>query len=145
MKELAIVTYIKAYGLDKAIIDFELKCKEYDKKVLLKYNQIDSDMSKEEVQDCRGLILEKDTWKVMSLAFRKFFNSAEGHASRVDYLTAWIWEKCDGSLIQLYWDWNEGKWFAGTTGMAEAEGEVNDKANTSFAKLFWETIATYEW
>jgi len=144
-KELAIVTYIEKHGLDKAIVDFELKCKEYDNKVLLKYNQIDSDMSKEEVQDCRGLILEKDTWKVMSLAFRKFFNSAETQAAKVNYDTALIWEKCDGSLIQVYWDWNKKEWFAGTSGMAEAEGEVNDKPNTSFAKLFWDTMKTYEW
>ena len=145
MKELAIVTYIKLYGLDKAIIAFDLKCKEYEDKVLLKYNQIESDMSKVEVQDCRGVILERDTWKVMSLAFRKFFNSAEGHASKIDWDTALIWEKCDGSLIQVYWDWHKSLWLAGTSGMAEAEGEVNDKPNTSFAKLFWDTMATYEW
>jgi hypothetical protein len=30
-----------------------------------------------EMQECR-LILELDTWKVMSLAFKKFFNSEEG-------------------------------------------------------------------
>jgi len=135
MKELAIVTYIKAHGLDKAVKDFQLKVKDYDQKVLLKYDQIASQMGFEEVQDCRGLILEKGTWKVMSLAFRKFFNSAEGHASKIDWSTAHILEKCDGSLIQLYWDWNQDKWCAGTSGMAEAEGEVNDKPNTSFSDL----------
>jgi hypothetical protein len=145
MKELSIVTYIKIHGLDKTIIDFDLKCKEYDDKILLKYNQIDSDMSKEEVQDCRGLILERETWKVMSLAFRKFFNSAEINAAKIKYPLAFIYEKCDGSLIQVYWDWNQGKWFAGTSGMAEAEGEVNEKPNTTFAKLFWDTMKTYEW
>ena len=143
MKELAIVTYIKAHGLDKAVKDFQLKVKDYDQKVLLKYDQIASQMGFEEVQDCRGLILEKGTWKVMSLAFRKFFNSAEGHASKIDWSTAHILEKCDGSLIQLYWDWNQDKWCAGTSGMAEAEGEVNDKPNTSFSDLFWSTIKTY--
>lgn len=44
------------------------------------------------------------------------------------------------SLIQLYWDWNKEDWCVGTTGMAEAEGEVNNKPNTTFADLFWETI-----
>jgi len=143
MKELAIVTYIKTHGLDKAVKDFQLKVKDYDKKILLKYDQIASQMGLAEVQDCRGLILEKGTWKVMSLAFRKFFNSAEGHASKIDWKTAYIYEKCDGSLIQLYWDWNQEKWMVGTSGMAEAEGEVNDKPNTSFSDLFWNTIKLY--
>ena len=143
MKELAIVTYIKANGLASAIKEFKLKCKVYDKKILLKYDQIASQMGFEEVQDCRGLILENDTWKVMSLAFRKFFNSAEGNAHKIDWLTAYIFEKCDGSLIQLYWDWHKDMWMVGTSGMAEAEGEVNDKPNTSFSDLFWSTISTY--
>jgi hypothetical protein len=143
MKELSIVTYIKENGLDNAIKEFNLKSKDYGYKVLLKYDQIASQMGFSEVQDCRGLILEKGTWKVMSLAFRKFFNSAEGHAHKIDWLTAYIYEKCDGSLIQLYWDWHKGKWMVGTSGMAEAEGEVNDKPNTSFSDLFWNTIKTY--
>jgi len=142
--ELSIVTYIKEHGLDDAVKTFKLKAKDYGYKVLLKYDQIDSDMSLSEVQDCRGLILEKDTWKVMSLAFRKFFNSAEGHASKIDWGSAYIFEKCDGSLIQLYWDWVAEKWCAGTSGMAEGEGEVNDKPNTTFAALFWDVLNTYE-
>jgi hypothetical protein len=38
-------------------------------------------MALPEMQECRGLILELDTWKVMSLAFKKFFNSEEGNAN----------------------------------------------------------------
>ena len=143
-KELSIVTFIKAHGLDKAVKNFKLKMKDYGHKVLLKYDQIESDMSLSEVQECRGLILEKDTWKVLSLAFKKFFNSAEGHAVRIDWDTAWIFEKLDGSLIQLYWDWVTEKWCAGTSGMAEGEGEVNEKPNTTFSGLFWDVLNTYE-
>lgn len=141
--ELSIVTYIKEHGLEDAIKTFKLKSKDYGYKILLKYDQIDSDMSLSEVQDCRGLILEVGTWKVMSLAFRKFFNSAETQAAKIDWDTAYIFEKSDGSLIQLYWDWVAKKWCAGTSGMAEAEGEVNDKPNTSFSDLFWSTMSKY--
>jgi len=145
MKELAIVTYIKKFGLAKAIDEFKLKCKVHEHKILLKYDQLESDMSKEEVQDCRGLILEKDTWKVMSLAFRKFFNSAEVHAAKINWHSAFVYEKMDGSMIQVYWDWHKNTWFAGTSGMGEGDGEVNEKPNTSFNKLFWDTISKYEW
>lgn len=142
--ELSIVKYIKEYGLDKTVKDFKLKMKDYGYKILLKYDQIESDMSFQEVQECRGLILEKGTWRVFSLAFKKFFNSAEGHASKIDWDTAIIFEKVDGSLIQLYWDWVTEEWCAGTSGMANGEGEVNEKPNTTFAGLFWDVINTYE-
>ena len=139
--ELSIVKYIKEHGLDNAVHTFKLKCKDYGHKILLKYDQLESDSSFQEVRECRGLILEKGTWKVMSLAFTRFFNSAETHAPKIDWETACVMEKADGSLIQVYWDWVTEKWCAGTSGMANGEGEVNDKPNTSFANLFWETIA----
>jgi hypothetical protein len=137
---LAIVNYIKKNGLEKAISEFKLVCKEYEHKILLKYNQIESDMSIAEVQDCRGLILEKGTWDVMSLAFRKFFNSAEIHADKIDWNTAHILNKEDGTMIQVYYDWHDMTWYAATTGTANGEGEVNNKYGTTFNQLFWETV-----
>lgn len=139
---LAIQKYIVENGLEKTIKDFKLKFRDYENKILLKYDQLVSPtlMALPEMQDCRGLVLEKDTWKVMSLAFRKFFNSEEGNAHKIDWLTACILEKLDGTLIQLYYDWNKETWFAGTTGTAEGEGEVNNKNGTTFNDLFWETL-----
>jgi hypothetical protein len=133
---LAIQKYLKENGLEKTVADFKLIMRHYGHKVLLKYNQIESDFSKEEVRDCRGLILENNTWNVMSLAFRKFFNAEEGHAAKIDWFTAKILEKIDGSLIQVYWDWVVEKWCVGTTGTAEGEGDVNGGSRT-FADLFW--------
>lgn len=139
---LAIQNYIAKHGIDKAISDFKLKTREYDNKILLKYDQLVSPtlMGLPEMQDCRGLILEKGTWKVMSLAFRKFFNSEEGNAAKIDWNTAHVLEKLDGTLIQVYWDWYKNTWFAGTTGTAEGEGEVNNKTGTTFNDLFWDTV-----
>lgn len=139
---LAIQKYIAKHGLEKTIADFKLKFKEYEGKILLKYDQLVSPtlMGLPEMQDCRGLILEMDTWKVMSLAFRKFFNSQEGNAAKIDWNTASILEKLDGTMIQVYWDWNKKVWFAATTGTAEGEGEVNNKMGTTFNELFWDTL-----
>jgi hypothetical protein len=137
---LEIVNYIKAHGLDKTLKDFRLKSRVYDNKVLIKYDQIESPMGERIVQEARGIILEKDTWKVMSLPFYKFFNNGEGHAAKIDWNTAHILEKLDGSLITLYWDWNKNKWFAATTGTAEGEGEVNNKMGTTFNDLFWSVV-----
>lgn len=140
MKELALIKFIKVNGLAKAITEFKLTCKVYENKILLKYSQIDSPMGFAETQDARGIILEKDTWKVMCLTFQKFFNAEEGHAAKIDWDTAHVLKKEDGSLMQLYWDWHKEKWYVGTSGMAEGEGEINNRPNTTFAQLFWETI-----
>lgn len=139
---LAIQNYIAKHGIDKAISDFKLKTRDYENKILLKYDQLVSPtlMAFPEMQDCRGLVLEKGTWKVMSLAFRKFFNSQEGNAAKINWDTASVLEKLDGTLIQVYWDWHKNTWFAGTTGTAEGEGEVNNKMGTTFNDLFWDTV-----
>jgi hypothetical protein len=139
---LQIQKYIKEHGLDKAVRVFQLKTREYEHKVLLKYDQLVSPtlMANIEVQECRGLILEKGTWNVMSLAFTKFFNSEEGNAAKIDWDTAHVLEKLDGTMIQVYWDWHANKWFAATTGTAEGEGEVNNKNGTTFNDLFWDTV-----
>lgn len=44
------------------------------------------------------------------------------------------------SMIQVYWDWTNKEWYAGTTGTAEGEGEVNNKMGTTFNSLFWDTV-----
>ena len=139
---LAIQKYLSANGLAKAIQAFNLKIKVYNNKILLKYDQLSSPtlMANPEVQECRGIILEKDTWKLMSLAFVKFFNSEEGNAHKIDWDTAHVLEKLDGSCIQVYYDWTTDAWFAATTGTAEGEGEVNNKLGTTFNQLFWAVV-----
>ena len=139
---LAIQKYLRTHGLEKTIKDFSLKTREYEHKILLKYDQLVSPtlMSLPEMQDCRGIILEKGTWNVMSLAFRKFFNSEEGNAAKIDWNTAQVLEKLDGTMIQVYYDWHDMTWYAGTTGTANGEGEVNNKNGTKFNELFWDTV-----
>lgn len=137
---LKIVEHIKEFGLNFTLDKFNLKIRDYEHKILIKYDQISSPMSEQIVREARGLILEKDTWKVLSLPFYKFFNSAEGHAATIDWNTAHILEKMDGTMIQVYWDWTKNIWWAATTGTAEGEGEVNNKDNTTFNNLFWKTV-----
>lgn len=140
MGKLKIQTYIEIHGIDKAILDFKLKAKWYVDRVLLKYDQLVSPtiMALQEVQECRGLILEKDTWKVLSCSFFKFFNAGEGNAHKIDWNTAHVLEKLDGSLLTLYF--YDGIWCTATTGTAFGEGEVNNKNGTTFSDLFWKIV-----
>jgi hypothetical protein len=137
---LAIVDFIRKNGLAEAIKEFKIKVKVYENKLHLKYDQIESNMSLKEVQECRGLILHKESLEVMSMSFFKFFNHGEGNAVTIDWETARILDKVDGSMMQVYWDPYDKKWYAATTGTAEGEGEVNNKSGTTFNELFWQTI-----
>lgn len=140
MKELAIVKYIKENGFEEAIKAFNLKTSYGDRKVLLKYDQIESPKHLQEVKECRGLILELDTFKVMAMPFIRFFNYGESCADNIDWESANIFDKVDGSLMILYFDWNLSKWCVASSGQVDASGEVNNAFNSTFSELFWKTI-----
>ena len=138
---LKIQEYILKHGLEKTLEVFKLKIREYPTKILLKYNQLVSPtiMALPEVQECRGLILERGSWRVLSMGFKKFFNAEEGNAHKIDWDTAHVLAKIDGSLVSLYF--YNGVWCTATTGTALGEGEVNNKLGTTFNQLFWNTVA----
>ena len=135
---LAIQKYIHENGLQKTVADFSLILKENGDLILLKYNQIDSDFSKEEVQDCRGLILHKDTYEVVSMSFRRFFNYGETQAHTINWDTANILEKLDGSIISLYFYNNE--WITATSGTIDGNTPVGSYEIITFSRLFWKAI-----
>lgn len=141
--ELQIVKYLKEHGLDKTVSDFKLKCREYPHKVILKYDQLNSSYENPEVCEARGLVLEKGTWRVLSLAYEKFFNVEEGYAAKIDWESAIVMEKCDGSLITLYYDDVINEWCTATTGTANGEGDVNSQLGFNFSDLFWQTAKKY--
>lgn len=137
---LAIQKYIYEHGLEKAVSDFKLVLKDYPHKVLLKYDQIESSMQHEEVRDCRGLVLDKKDYSVMSLGFRKFFNLGEGHAAKINWNDCVVYKKLDGTFIHLYWDQYLNRWEVGTTGTADGVTPVNNKPDMTFRDLFIDTF-----
>lgn len=75
--------------------------------VMFKYNQLESDFNYELVRECRGLILNEDTFEVVSYPFNKFGNKfgdgTEGlWVDDIDWKDhPYVLEKCDGSLIKV--------------------------------------------
>lgn len=138
MTTLLTQTYLREYGaagLDRLAADYAIKVRRSDDgRVLLKYDQIASPLAEPMVQECRGLVLAADDWRVLSWPFRKFFNHGEGHAAPIDSATARAEEKVDGTCCTLYW-WR-GEWRVQTLGMLDAEGSINADSRT-FADLFW--------
>jgi hypothetical protein len=108
---------------------------------LLKYSQIDSDFHNELVRECRGLIVDSEL-KPVCVPFFKFGNYGEPYADAIDWMTARVEEKIDGSLIKV---WNYGgTWMVSTNGTIFAhktllggEDEAGIPLNTgSYGELF---------
>jgi len=136
----ALQVFLQAGGtLNDLLSQYAIKAsrhRTYPHLVLFKYNQIDSPFAEPIVQSARGTILdESDNWDIVSRPFDKFFNYVEGLAAEIDWSTARVQEKVDGSLCCLYF--YDGKWNVQTSGMPDAIGAVNGMG-LSFAELFWQ-------
>lgn len=117
--------------------------------VLFKYD-VKAPFGEPIVQECRGIVLdESDGWNVVSRAFDKFFNHGEGHAARIDWSTARVQEKLDGSLCVMYH--YAGEWHVATSGSPDASGQVRQAGVRgpmgyglkTFADYFWETFRAH--
>ena len=111
--------------------------------VQLSYSQRESDMANAIVQECRGLILDARTFEVVSWPFEKFFNADEPNGAKVrrnfDWSTAKVFEKCDGSLMTLYW--YGGSWNVASSSLPAADGQLPFGDEENFADLFWRAFA----
>lgn len=128
MKQLEVINFIKTHPDWEQILSgppyfIQIKWGErlFEGLVLLKYNQIDSDLSINIVQECRGLILDlKDDWRVVRLSFKKFFNWGEKNAADIDWYSARVQAKLDGSLLSAAWWPREKAWIVSTNGTINA-------------------------
>ncbi|MFA7218902.1 MAG: RNA ligase [Synergistaceae bacterium] len=154
--------YLREKGLKSLIDEFHIDVREYDDRIVLNYDQIESPRFHPICDECRALILRKSDWSVMARSFDRFYNWGEGVEDRVlkenplmqritiDPFSSTIYdgnnkfmpfplqnslvqEKLDGSLISVYWDGED--WCASTRKMAHAEGQTN--FGTTFSEIFW--------
>lgn len=110
--------------------------KQYPNLVSFKYDILNSPMSDPIVQSARGIVLNINDWSIVSWPFEKFWNHGEPLAAQIDWDTARVQEKLDGSLIHMYH--YDGKWQVASSGSPDAGGSVGDLGMT-FAELFWQT------
>ena len=99
---------------------------------LFMYNHYDSDMNEPIVQEARGCIFREDT--CVCRAMDKFFNYGEPQAAQIDWSSAKVLEKIDGSLMKVWHD--KGQWHLSSNGMIDAFEDV-------FGKLFEKALREY--
>jgi hypothetical protein len=112
--------------------------------VTLKYNQIESPMHEPIVQECRGMVVCAATNRVLAHPYNKFWNHGDALAAQIDWATARVLEKLDGSLMILYWNPRRNRWQVASSGSPTAGGPFSDamlfERQLTFHDVFWENF-----
>lgn len=98
---------------------------------------IDCDFADPIVQEARGIIIDLETLNVVCWPFRKFGNYNESYADKIDWNTARVQDKIDGSIIKMWWNRTTGRWQFSTNGTINAETTL---ANQMTQETFLDVI-----
>lgn len=136
---MKVIEFIKNNGLEALTEQFAISVKYVDDLIVLNYNQIDSPKTDPIVMECRSLILEAGTLKVVSRSFDRFFNYGEALnvMPEIDWQRAVAYEKVDGSLIKIYN--HAGHWYISTKGTAYGDSDCMGYGIT-FAELVYKAL-----
>lgn len=114
--------------------------------VLFMYTLGLTDFSVPLCQECRGIILDElNDFKPMCVPFYKFFNFGEPYAAEIDWDSAEVQEKIDGSLCKI-WYGREGELVLSTNGSIYADKTecINIyEDNITFGNLIREALPAY--
>lgn len=123
---------------------YNLKIKEDGPYVMFSYDQIRSDFNNPIVREARGIIFRTGQWEApVCWSFNKFFNAQETFADKIDWSTAFVSEKVDGSIVRIWWDWSSG-WHISTNGTIDAfKAELNDIKMPTFGHCFENALGKY--
>ena len=128
MQKLQVLKFIENNNDWKELLSkepYNLKIVRDGNNVMLKYNQLTSDFSNSIVKECRGLIIQRNKENKFIPAcvpFFKFMNAEEPNSDldKIDWKTASVQEKVDGSLMKIWYDTNNQKWMISTNGTIDA-------------------------
>lgn len=102
--------------------------------IIFKYNQISSDFSIPLVREARGIIFREKDWECVCHPFNKFGNYGESYCPEIDWSTASVQEKVDGSLLKIWFD--NDWWYISTNSTIDAfKAELNSVKYKNFGEL----------
>jgi hypothetical protein len=141
--ELAVQNYLRNLNcsnpvdaIEKLHHQFNISVGWSDSLVILNYSMIESTNSEIE-NDCRALILDiSDNFNVVFRAFSRFFNYGEKFAAKIDWDSAEVLEKMDGSLVGVFNYKNQ--WRICTRKTIDAKGDLGIFG--TFADSIWKLI-----
>lgn len=128
----------------------------------LNYDQIDAKPGCAVASQCRGLILRPvvrvasdseivGPTTIVARPMDRFYNAGDFHAAEIDWSTARIQEKLDGTMCILYFDDVKNEWCVATRSVPEADVSFGDPPGSplnenTFAELFKYAVnCTHPW
>ena len=125
---------------EKLLEDLEIKVRKDGPYAIFNYG-LTCDFKNPIVQEARGIIINLETLDVACWPFRKFGNYNEGYADQIDWDSARVLEKVDGSIVKLWFDYVLGKWQFSTNGVIYSEkAPVNGLDCVYYGNIIKETI-----
>lgn len=135
----ALIEYLRSENsLEQLRAEYGIKAKahcRYPNLIGFSYEPSVSSMDYQLCRESRGIVLDRDKdWSPVCRPFEKFFNIREKHAANIDWDSAWVEPKLDGSMVCLWSYGNE--WQVSTTGTPDGAtpGGVN---NSTFRDRFF--------
>lgn len=113
----------------------KIRIYEYDNYVLLSYG-IGPNFNDPIVKEARGIILDKETLNVVCWPFNKFGKYDDYYADDIDWSTARVQEKIDGSIIKLWYDARANVWrFSSNTQIYLENAKCSDTITSLYDEL----------
>gem|GEM_PF-2095706 len=138
---LAAARYLHEHGLDALTRDHGIEARrhpEFPSLIHLSYTH-EAPRGSPVAAECRGLILDAaDGLRPVAYPYGRFFNVGEPQAAPIDWPTARVFEKLDGSLATLYW--YQGLWHVASRKNPDGGGRMcwySQEEPITFAELFW--------
>lgn len=115
--------------------EYGIKVKKEDRLVIFNYG-LNCEYANPIVQEARGIIIDIISLEVVCWPFRKFGNHNEGYADTIDWNSARVLEKVDGSIIKLWYDKVLNHWQFSTNGVIRAENApIENMAGLSYGDI----------
>lgn len=95
---------------------------------------IEADFSDPVVREARGIIIDLATLSVVCWPFTKFCNVQEPWHDDIDWESAVVEQKVDGSIVKHWWSEKLGKWMWSTNSVIDA-GEAKAPSGAKFMNL----------
>ena len=137
--ESTIATYLRDNPdwREKIYLEYNVEFKEKGELAIFTYNAEGIDWKKDLCREARGIIINTKTFEVVCWPYGKFFNWNEPWASVVDWETAEVQEKVDGSLIKLWY--YDGEWRWSTNNVIDASDCKVNSLDLTFMELIERT------
>lgn len=116
--------------------DYDISIKEEYPLAIFNYG-IASDFSNPIVQEARGIIIDIERLEVVCWPFRKFGNYNESYADKIEWDTARVQDKIDGSIIKMWWNEIISEWQFSTNSVISAKDSI---ANALTGNTFYDLI-----